>query len=91
MRNINSGNILFIAIFMLLIAGFLTVGTPQLMAQNNVGINSTGANPHPSAALDVDASDKGVLIDHFYNTCKHNFSFCVAKVRRFTKLQWRGL
>ncbi len=62
MRNINSGNILFIAIFMLLIAGFLTVGTPQLMAQNNVGINSTGANPHPSAALDVDASDKGVLI-----------------------------
>ncbi|MEI6853230.1 MAG: hypothetical protein WCL06_10320, partial [Bacteroidota bacterium] len=31
-------------------------------AQNNVGINSTGANPHPSAALDVDAIDKGMLI-----------------------------
>ena len=32
------------------------------IAQNNVGINATGANPHPSAALDVDALDKGVLI-----------------------------
>ncbi len=31
-------------------------------AQNNVGINSTGANPDPSAALDVDANDKGMLI-----------------------------
>jgi len=31
-------------------------------SQNNVGINSTGANPNPSAALDVDAFDKGVLI-----------------------------
>jgi hypothetical protein len=31
-------------------------------AQNNVGINSTGANPHPSAALDIDAYDKGLLI-----------------------------
>ncbi len=30
--------------------------------QNNVGINPTGANPDPSAALDVVASDKGVLI-----------------------------
>jgi len=33
-----------------------------VFAQNNVGINATGALPHPSAALDVDASDKGVLI-----------------------------
>jgi hypothetical protein len=31
-------------------------------AQNNVGINATGANPDPSAALDIDASDKGLLI-----------------------------
>ncbi|GIV29153.1 MAG: hypothetical protein KatS3mg028_0219 [Bacteroidia bacterium] len=28
----------------------------------NVGINSTGALPHPSAGLDVDFSNKGVLI-----------------------------
>lgn len=28
----------------------------------NVGINSTGSNPNNSAALDIDMSDKGVLI-----------------------------
>jgi hypothetical protein len=32
------------------------------IAQNNVGINSTGANPDPSAALDVSAYNKGLLI-----------------------------
>ncbi|MBP8041221.1 MAG: tail fiber domain-containing protein [Bacteroidales bacterium] len=42
-------------IFMVLLAN-------TVFAQNNVGINATGALPHPSAALDVDASDKGVLI-----------------------------
>lgn len=31
-------------------------------SQINVGINATGANPHPSAALDVDANNKGLLI-----------------------------
>ncbi|HNX08186.1 MAG TPA: hypothetical protein PKL96_11425, partial [Bacteroidales bacterium] len=31
-------------------------------SQNNVGINTTGANPHPSAVLDVSATNKGLLI-----------------------------
>jgi len=34
----------------------------QGYGQNNVGINPTGANPDPSAALDVSSPDKGVLI-----------------------------
>ncbi|MBU3745587.1 MAG: hypothetical protein FGM61_13760, partial [Sediminibacterium sp.] len=34
----------------------------QLQAQNNVGINETGANPDPSALLDVNSSNKGMLI-----------------------------
>ena len=37
-------------------------GLPVAYAQKNVGINYTGANPHPSALLDVDATDKGILI-----------------------------
>ncbi|KAF5042881.1 hypothetical protein DSECCO2_508060 [anaerobic digester metagenome] len=32
------------------------------MGQNNVGINPTGALPDPSAALDIVAADKGLLI-----------------------------
>ncbi len=47
--------LIFIFIFLLCIFKYS-------FAQNNVGINATGANPDPSAALDVDASDKGVLI-----------------------------
>ncbi|MEI6346571.1 MAG: hypothetical protein WCP69_01370 [Bacteroidota bacterium] len=31
-------------------------------AQNNVGINPTGANPDPSSALDVSSPNKGMLI-----------------------------
>ncbi|PLW94228.1 MAG: hypothetical protein C0592_03570 [Marinilabiliales bacterium] len=34
----------------------------RVFAQNNVAINSTGNLPDPSAALDVSADDKGVLI-----------------------------
>ncbi|HBG69500.1 MAG: hypothetical protein A2W93_01190 [Bacteroidetes bacterium GWF2_43_63] len=42
-----------------LIYGF----NPQkVVAQNNVGINPTGALPDPSAALDIVAADKGLLI-----------------------------
>lgn len=33
-----------------------------IAAQNNVGINPTGALPDPSAALDIVAADKGLLI-----------------------------
>jgi len=40
---------------------FLVI-TIQGYSQNNVGINPTGANPDPSAALDVSSPDKGVLI-----------------------------
>ena len=45
-----------------LFASLLILLGRSSFAQNNVGINATGANPHPSAALDVDAFDKGVLI-----------------------------
>jgi len=41
---------------------FLLLLLKTAFAQNNVGINATGANPDPSAALDVDANDKGILI-----------------------------
>jgi len=47
---------------LLLIIGVLLLIVRTGFSQNNVGINATGANPHPSAALDVDANDKGVLI-----------------------------
>ncbi len=47
---------------LLLMASLLILLGRNSFAQNNVGINATGANPHPSAALDVDAFDKGVLI-----------------------------
>lgn len=33
-----------------------------MLTSQNIGINTTGANPHVSAMLDVDAPDKGVLI-----------------------------
>jgi hypothetical protein len=45
---------------LLLIAAILFIGI-QSHAQN-VGINADGSTPDPSAALDVKASDKGVLI-----------------------------
>lgn len=48
------------AVFVL--AVLLTLTGEYAHAQKNVGINSTGANPHPSAALDVDANNMGVLI-----------------------------
>ncbi len=44
--------------FSTLLLGLLPIG---LMAQN-VGINATGAAPVPSAMLDVDATNRGVLI-----------------------------
>jgi len=34
----------------------------KVIGQNNVGINATGSNPNSSAGLDVDFTDKGVLI-----------------------------
>lgn len=46
----------------LLITFLLGLSWKQVFTQINVGINATGANPHPSAALDVDAQDKGMLI-----------------------------
>ena len=46
-------------IFLLLI---LIPGLQQYMAAQNVGINATGAAPHPSAMLDVSATNKGMLV-----------------------------
>jgi uncharacterized protein (TIGR02145 family) len=40
---------------------FLPVGSNGVMAQN-VAINDTGLEPHPSAVLDLQAADKGLLI-----------------------------
>jgi hypothetical protein len=62
MRKIFIANLLFGALFMLFFLGFSLLISQESQAQNNVGINATGANPHPSAALDVDATNKGVLI-----------------------------
>ena len=41
---------------------FLVFFTKGVIAQNNVAINATGALPHSSAALDISADDKGILI-----------------------------
>ncbi len=48
----------------LTMAGFvlITTASNQVNAQNGVGINSTGAAADPSAALDVSATNKGVLV-----------------------------
>jgi len=47
-------------VFLLSIVLFLTV---KIYAQNaGVGINTTGANPHTSAMLDVSATNKGFLV-----------------------------
>jgi len=43
-------------VFSLFLMGFLAINA------QNVGINTDGSEPDPSAALDVKASDKGVLI-----------------------------
>ena len=40
----------------------ITAASSQVQAQNGVGINPTGAAAHPSAALDVSATNKGVLV-----------------------------
>src|SRR5258708_40308436 len=39
----------------------ICMAQPALLAQN-IGINATGAIPHPSAMLDVSATDKGLLM-----------------------------
>ena len=39
----------------------ITAASSQVYAQNGVGINPTGAAAHPSAALDVSATNKGLL------------------------------
>ena len=39
----------------------ITAASNQVYAQNGVGINPTGAAAHPSAALDVSATNKGLL------------------------------
>ncbi|MDF1672993.1 MAG: hypothetical protein P1U41_05785, partial [Vicingaceae bacterium] len=44
-------------LFTLLIGAIGSVSFAQ-----NVGINTTGATPDPSAALDIDYTDKGLLI-----------------------------
>lgn len=46
----------------LIFAWLIFLSPGEVLAQKNVGINETGANPHPSAALDVDSPDKGMLI-----------------------------
>lgn len=46
---------------------FIVVFLGNLSAQN-VGINTTGTSPHPSAMLDVAATDKGVLIPRLTTT-----------------------
>ena len=48
----------------LTMAGFvlITAASSQVNAQNGVGINPTGAAADPSAALDVSATNKGVLV-----------------------------
>ena len=40
----------------------LTLGTQFSANAQNVGINETGANPDPSAMLDIATSNKGLLI-----------------------------
>ena len=49
---------------LLTMAGFvlITAASSQVNAQNGVGINPTGAAAHPSAALDVASTNKGVLV-----------------------------
>lgn len=42
----------------------------SLKAQKGVGTN----NSHPSAALEVDAPDKGILIPHIHLTAFNNFA-----------------
>lgn len=44
----------------------------QIIFAQNVGINSSGALPHASAGLDVDYSDKGVLIPRVNLTAINN-------------------
>ncbi len=46
--------------FSLIIALFLLASVDVLLAQNNVGIGT--ATPHPSAILDVETNNKGVLV-----------------------------
>jgi hypothetical protein len=52
-------NSIFVVIQLLFVCVFFA---NLSFGQNNVGINATGANPDPSAALDVDATNKGLLI-----------------------------
>lgn len=40
----------------------LSISTFLKCYSQNIGINATGATPHPSAMLDVSATDKGMLI-----------------------------
>jgi hypothetical protein len=49
---------------LLTMAGFvlITAASSQVHAQDGVGINPTGAAAHPSAALDVASTSKGVLV-----------------------------
>lgn len=41
---------------------FIAISTLSHMAFSQVAINGSGADPHGSAALDISASDKGILI-----------------------------
>ncbi len=45
-----------------LLVGAFIFGASSLATAQNIGINSTGATPDASAALDVSASDKGMLV-----------------------------
>src|SRR5450432_2958116 len=41
---------------------FIICVVQQNMVAQNVGINATGATPHPSAMLDISATNKGLLM-----------------------------
>ncbi|MCC6601507.1 MAG: hypothetical protein IT223_12685, partial [Crocinitomicaceae bacterium] len=51
----------------------LNVGMADLLGQG-VGINPSGNSPDPSAGLDIDFSDKGVLISRMTTTQRNAIS-----------------
>ncbi|MEO5681820.1 MAG: hypothetical protein ABIQ88_04220 [Chitinophagaceae bacterium] len=47
---------------LLLLTKFLLAGALATLAQQGVGINTTGSQPHASAMLDINSTTKGLLI-----------------------------
>ena len=48
--------------------------TQSILIAQNIGINSTGAAPNPSAALDINMNDKGVLFPRLTTIQRNNIS-----------------